>query len=811
MKFGYFDDANREYVITTPKTPLPWINYLGCNEFFSLISNTCGGYTFYKDAKLLRLTRYRYNDVPYDTNGKYFYIKDGDTIWNPGWQPTKTELDSYECRHGIGYSRFAGSKNGIQANILSFVPMNDNCEISQLKIKNTSAQEKKISVFSYVEWCLWNADDDSRNFQRNLSTGEVEVIGSTIYHKTEYRERRNHYAIYTVNAPIAGFDTIRESFIGTYNGADKPQAVIAGKCTNSMASGWAPIASQQLDITLAPGEEKSYVFLLGYVENPEDEKFEAPNVINKKPANAMMARYQTDADVEKAFAELNAYWENLLSKYVVESSNDKVNRMVNIWNQYQCMVTFNMSRSASYYESGIGRGMGFRDSCQDLLGFVHLIPDRARERIIDIASTQFQDGSAYHQYQPLTKKGNSDIGSGFNDDPLWLIAGTSAYVRETGDLSILKEMVPFDNDMSVATPLMDHLKRSFDYTVNHKGPHNLPLIGRADWNDCLNLNCFSEHPGESFQTFGPSEGPVAESVFIGGMFVKYGEEYAQLAELLGDTAEATRARKEVELMNEAVMKDGWDGEWFVRAYDAYSHKVGSKECEEGQIYIEPQGFCVLAGIGVKEGLAQKALDSVKERLDTKYGVMILQPAYTRYHLELGEISSYPPGYKENAGIFCHNNPWISIAETVIGRGNRAFEVYQKTCPAYVEDISEIHRTEPYVYSQMVAGRDAKYHGEAKNSWLTGTAAWTFVNISQYILGVYPTHHGLSINPCIPEGFGDFNLTRKYRDVNYHITVKNPKNVQKGVSSMTVDGKAVEGHIIPYEAGKTDVNVEVIMG
>ncbi len=811
MKFGYFDDANREYVITTPKTPLPWINYLGCNEFFSLISNTCGGYTFYKDAKLLRLTRYRYNDVPYDTNGKYFYIKDGDTIWNPGWQPTKTELDSYECRHGIGYSRFAGSKNGIQANILSFVPMNDNCEISQLKIKNTSAQEKKISVFSYIEWCLWNADDDSRNFQRNLSTGEVEVIGSTIYHKTEYRERRNHYAIYTVNAPIAGFDTIRESFIGTYNGADKPQAVIAGKCTNSVASGWAPIASQQLDITLAPGEEKSYVFLLGYVENPEDEKFEAPNVINKKPANAMMARYQTDADVEKAFAELNTYWENLLSKYVVESSNDKVNRMVNIWNQYQCMVTFNMSRSASYYESGIGRGMGFRDSCQDLLGFVHLIPDRARERIIDIASTQFQDGSAYHQYQPLTKKGNSDIGSGFNDDPLWLIAGTSAYVRETGDLSILKEMVPFDNDMSVATPLMDHLKRSFDYTVNHKGPHNLPLIGRADWNDCLNLNCFSEHPGESFQTFGPSEGPVAESVFIGGMFVKYGEEYAQLAELLGDTAEAARARKEVELMNEAVMKDGWDGEWFVRAYDAYSHKVGSKECEEGQIYIEPQGFCVLAGIGVKEGLAQKALDSVKERLDTKYGVMILQPAYTRYHLELGEISSYPPGYKENAGIFCHNNPWISIAETVIGRGNRAFEVYQKTCPAYVEDISEIHRTEPYVYSQMVAGRDAKYHGEAKNSWLTGTAAWTFVNISQYILGVYPTHHGLGINPCIPEGFGDFKLTRKYRDVNYHITVKNPENVQKGVASMTVDGKAVEGHIIPYEAGKTDVNVEVVMG
>ena len=811
MKFGYFDDANREYVITTPKTPLPWINYLGCNDFFSLISNTSGGYSFYKDAKLLRLTRYRYNDVPGDVNGKYFYIKDGDTVWNPGWQPTKTELDSYECRHGIGYSRFISSKNGVKASVLAFVPMNDTCEIQQLKLTNGSAETKELSVFSYVEWCLWNADDDMKNFQRNFSTGEVEVVGSTIFHKTEYRERRNHYGIYSVNADIAGFDTNRESFLGAYRGADDPEAVEKGACTGSVAHGWSPIASHQLKVSLAPGETKSFIFVLGYVENPEDDKWESYGIINKKPAYAMLDRYKTDADVDKAFAELNTYWTNLLSKYSIKSSNDKVDRMVNIWNQYQCMVTFNMSRSASYYESGIGRGMGFRDSCQDLLGFVHLIPDRARERIIDIASTQFQDGSAYHQYQPLTKKGNSDIGSGFNDDPLWLIAGTSAYVRESGDTSILTEMVPFDNDESVAQPLMEHLKRSFDYIVNHKGPHNLPLIGRADWNDCLNLNCFSEHPGESFQTFGPSEGPVAESVFIGGMFVQYGEEYAQLCELMGDQAEADRARKEVEIMRAAVMKDGWDGEWFVRAYDAYSHKVGSKECEEGQIFIEPQGFCVLAGIGVEEGLAKKALDSVKEKLDTKYGVMILQPAYTRYHLELGEITSYPPGYKENAGIFCHNNPWISIAETVIGRGDRAFEVYQKTCPAYVEDISEIHKTEPYVYSQMVAGADAYLPGEAKNSWLTGTAAWTFVNISQYILGIYPTHKGLSVNPCVPKDFGDFQITRKFREGTYGIKVVNPDKVEKGIKSITVDGASIEGCVIPYVKGKEHYDVVVTMG
>lgn len=811
MKFGHFDDANMEYVITTPKTPLPWINYLGCNDFFTLISNTCGGYTFYKDAKLLRMTRYRYNDVPYDTNGKYFYIKDGDTIWNPGWQPTKTELDSYECRHGIGYSKWSSKKSDIRADVLTFVPMNDTCELSQIKLTNEGSEKKDIQLFSYVEWCLWNADDDSRNFQRNLSTGEVEVTGSTIYHKTEYRERRNHYAVYSVNTEVDGFDTARDKFIGFYNGADKPEAVIAGKCTGSVASGWFPIASHQINVSLAPGETRSFVFVLGYCENPDDDKWEAPGIIKKDPADKLLSKYKTDGDVEKAFAELQDYWKNLLSKYTVESSNDKVNRMVNIWNQYQCMVTFNMSRSASYYESGIGRGMGFRDSCQDLLGFVHLIPERARQRIIDIASTQFKDGSAYHQYQPLTKRGNADIGSGFNDDPLWLIGGTSAYIRESGDMSILDEMVPFDNDESVAQPLMEHLKRSFDYIVNHKGPHKLPLIGRADWNDCLNLNCFSEHPGESFQTFGPSEGPNAESVFIGGMFVKYGEEYAQLCELRGDSAEAERARREVKTIYDALLDTGWDGEWFVRAYDHYGNKVGSKECEEGQIYIEPQGFCVLAGVGVKEGHAIKALDSVKEKLDTDYGIMILQPAYTKYHVELGEVSSYPPGYKENAGIFCHNNPWVSIAETVVGRGDRAFEIYKKTCPAYCEEFSEIHRTEPYCYAQMVAGRDAKFHGEAKNSWLTGTAAWTFVNISQYILGVYPTHQGLSVNPCVPRDFGDFKITRKFREGTYHIEVKNPDNVEKGVSSMTVNGQNVDGCVIPYVKGQTEYNVVITMG
>ena len=811
MKFGHYDDAAKEYVITTPKTPLPWINYLGCNDFFSLISNTCGGYSFYKDAKLLRLTRYRYNSVPYDSNGKYFYIKDGETLWNPGWQPTQTELDSYECRHGIGYSRFSSAKNGLEADLLAFVPMDATCEINSVTLKNTSGQPKQVQLYSYIEFCLWNAMDDMTNYQRNLSTGEVEVVGSTIYHKTEYRERRNHYAVFSVNAQVDGFDTSREDFIGRYNPASNPQAILDGGCKNSITSGWFPVGVHQLNVSLAPGEAKNFIFVLGYVENPRDEKWEAPGVINKKPALALLSRFDTAEKVAAAFKALNDYWTGLLSTYSVQTDNDKVNRMVNIWNQYQCMVTFNMSRSASYYESGIGRGMGFRDSCQDLLGFVHLIPERARERIIDIASTQFPDGSAYHQYQPLTKKGNLEIGSGFNDDPLWLIAAVAAYLKETGDLSILDVPTPFDSDPDTAVPLFEHLTRSFTYTATHKGPHALPLIGRADWNDCLNLNCFSAEPGEPFQTTGPSEGPVAESVFIAGMFVKYGNEYAKICELRGETEKAAEAKKEVDAMYQAVVSAGWDGEWFLRAYDANSEKVGSHECEEGQIYIEPQGFCVLAGIGVKEGLAQKAMDSVKEKLDTRYGIMILQPAYTRYYLNLGEVSSYPPGYKENAGIFCHNNPWVSIAETVIGDGNRAFEIYRKTCPAYCEEFSEIHATEPYVYSQMVAGRDAHFHGQAKNSWLTGTAAWTFVNISQYILGIQPDYEGLRIDPCIPEGFGGYTLSRKYRGVTYDITIENPGNVQKGVKKLIVDGLEVEGNVIPFTQGKDTVKVTAVMG
>ena len=811
MKYGHFDDKAREYVIDTPRTPYPWINYLGCEQFFGIISNTAGGYCFYRDARLRRVTRYRYNNMPVDNGGRYFYIKDGDTVWNPGWKPVKTELDSYSCRHGMGYTIITGQKNGLTASQLSFVPMGVNAEVHQVTLRNDSDAPKDIILTSFVEFCLWNAQDDMTNFQRNFSTGEVEVEGSVIYHKTEYRERRNHYAFYAVNTPVDGFDTDMETFLGLYNGFENPQAVFTGKMGNSIASGWQPMAAHQVKVSLAPGEERRFNFVLGYVEVPQAEKFVAPSVINKAPAKALLEKLTTDEQIADAFNALKKHWDNLLSAYVLTTPDEKLGRMVNIWNPYQCMVTFNMSRSTSMFESGIGRGMGFRDSSQDLLGFVHQIPERARERILDIAATQFRDGGCYHQYQPLTKKGNNDIGGGFNDDPLWLIAGTAAYIKETGDFGILDAATPYDCNPDDCGTLLEHLEASFYHVVNNKGPHGLPLIGRADWNDCLNLNCFSDTPGESFQTTGPSEGPVAESVFIAGMYVKYGNEFAEILEATGHADEAAAVRKEVAGMEHAALTAGWDGKWFRRAYDAYGHVVGGQECEEGQIFIEPQGMCVMAGIGVDTGEAVTALQSVQTRLDTKYGIVLLQPAYTKYHLELGEISSYPPGYKENAGIFCHNNPWVSCAETVVGHGDRAFEIYKKTCPAYIEDISEIHRTEPYVYSQMVAGCDAATFGEAKNSWLTGTAAWTFVDVSQYILGIQPTLAGLKIDPCLPHEMDGFTLRRVWRGATYEITVDNTAHAEKGVASMTVNGQPVPTNTLSPAPAGTTVQVKVVMG
>jgi len=790
--YGHFDDKAREFVITDPATPWPWINYLGSEEFFSLISGTAGGYSFYRDAKFRRLTRYRYNGVPMDSGGRYFYVNDDGCVWSPGWKPCKTPLDFWECRHGMGYTRITGEKGGLRVSALFFVPRGYPCEVQKVTLTNRSSSEKRFKLWSFVEWCLWNAETDMENFQRNLSTGEVEVEGSVIYHKTEYRERRNHYAFYGVNTPVDGFDTDRETFMGMYEGFEAPRNVVAGKSSRSIAHGWSPIASHFLEISLEPGKSRDLVFVLGYAENPEEEKFIAPGVINKQEAFRMMEAFSDPVKVDAAFEGLRSYWDGLLGNFNLDSGVPELDRMVNIWNQYQCMVTFLFSRSASFFESGIGRGMGFRDSNQDLLGIVHMIPERARQRILDIAATQFPDGGCYHQYQPLTKRGNNGIGGGFNDDPLWLIIGVDAYLKETGDFTILDEMVQFDNVPGSEQSLMHHLQVSFAHVTDNLGPHGLPLIGRADWNDCLNLNCFSSNPDESFQTTGNKiEGSRAESLMIAGQFVFAGRLFSGILEHAGQDHSAVDAA--VESMEEAVRKHGWDGGWFLRAYDYYGRKVGSKENEEGKIFIESQGWCTMARIGAEEGMCDKALDSAKEYLDCEYGIVLNNPAFSTYRIEYGEISTYPEGYKENAGVFCHNNPWIIWGEVLAGRNDDAWEHYCKISPAFIKD-QKLHKVEPYVYCQMVAGKDAAKPGEGKNSWLTGTAAWNWSAVSEGLLGIRTAFDGLLVKPCLPSSIKEYRIHRKFRDAEYELTIRNSSS-----------GREV---FIPYEPGRHEMTLDL---
>ncbi len=849
MRFGHFDDANEEYVVTTPDTPLPWINYLGNQDFFSLLSHRGGGYSFFRDARLRRLTRFRYQSVPADNDGHFFFVNDAGDLWSPTFAPVQAKLDSYECRHGLGYSRITGSRGGVEVAVTYFVPLDATAEVQRLRLTNHSDTAKDLTLFSYVEWCLWDGLDDMLNLQRNLSIGEVEVDGSTIYHVTEYRERRDHYGFYSVNAPIEGYDTDRDAFIGGPWGTLAQAAVPrGGRPGDSLAAGWCPIASHCLRVPLAPGQTRDLVFVLGYAENPDDDKWEPlgrtirsapvnetlgesssagsgadpaaddpgaaegrvpsrrpmvadtamgrpqPVGVNKVRARALLARFDTAEKADAELARLRDYWRDLLGHFQLESGDEKMNRSVNLWNQYQCMVTFNLSRSASYFETGIGRGMGFRDSNQDLLGIVAMVPERARQRILDLAATQFPDGSAYHQYQPLTKRGNHDLGSGFNDDPLWLIWGVSAYLKETGDLAILDERVPFDNDESLARPLIDHLVASWKHVRDNLGPHGLPLIGRADWNDCLNLNAFTRTPGESFQTTVNREGRVAESVFIAGMATACCPDLADLLDRRGETSIAAEVRQFVAAMRVSLHDHGWDGAWFRRAYDAFGQPVGSAENEEGQIYIEPQGMCIMGGAGLDDGRAAQALESVNQRLASEHGVALVAPPYTRYHIELGEISSYPPGYKENGGVFCHNNPWVIIAETIAGTPERAFDYYRRITPAYREAISEVQMTEPYVYAQMIAGPAASRFGQAKNSWLTGTAAWTWHAATCWLLGVRPSLDGLVVSPRMPESFGDYAVTRKYRGATYHIQVTGSGKTGRG--RLTVDGAPVDGEVVP---------------
>lgn len=786
LKFGYFDNKRKEYVITRPDTPTPWINYLSNSEYCAMISNTGGGFSFHIDPKDRRILRYRYNNLPYDRPGRYIYIRHGDSgkIWSPSWQPVLIKLNSYECRHGLGYTIIKSENSGISVELTYFVPLSDNLEIWKAHIRNTSSSTQEIQVYSYAEFCLWRAEADQNDLQYIQNVAFTEFDDNVIYYSLY--DRHPGYVFFSTNGDIDSYDCDREEFIGPYRDESNPIRVENGKCSNSIAIGGNPIAATCAEITLNPQEEKTIIFVLGVIPHKTD-------------ANTLIEKYTNENNVESEFKRLKEFWNDYLDKFQVNTPDEDFNTIVNIWNPYQCRITFDWSRYVSFYETGIGRGMGFRDSSQDTLGVNYALPQRVRQRLLDLAKNQFEDGHVYHIYFPLTGKGAfpdyiNPARPYFSDDHLWMIIAVYDYILETGDLKILNEEISFVDSDGVQ-PLYSHLKQAIDFTMNHIGDHGLPLIGTADWNDTLNLP-------------GPNNASESLWVILLLRFALLG--IIELSEELGYNKDADMFIKLADKIKEHVNATAWDGKWYIRAYTDSGHIIGSSKSDKGKIFLNPQSWAIISRIA-PNNKAITALDSVKELLDTQYGVMLLTPPYDGYQHDLGGISTFPPSLKENNAIFCHTNPWLIIAECMVGRGDEAFNYYKKISPTSKNEIADIHRTEPYVFSQMITGKYHSKFGAAKNSWLTGTAAWVMRSVHQGILGIQPSLHGLHIDPCIPKEWDGFTVIRHFREAIYEISVENPNHVSKGIKEIRLNGKLLKGNLVPVLTEGTSNVVTVILG
>jgi len=785
MEYGYFSKDDKEYVIVKPSTPTPWINYLSNNEYCAIISNTAGGYSFHVDPKDRRILRYRYNNVPADRPGRYLYIRDNKTgkYWSPTWQPVLEKLSTYECRHGLGYTKISSSYSDIESEATYFVPVDENLEIWMLTLKNASSEKKELSVFSYAEFCLWQADHDQTDLQSIQFRAVAKYEDDAIYHS--FFDVSTGYAFFASSGAVTGYDCNREKFIGPYRGESNPLAVEKGQCFNSEARGGNPIAATSNSVKLSPGETHTIIFVLG--------------VVNKKSdAKKYIQKYKKKSNVDTELQKLKEYWDTYLSNLSVDTPDKEFNTMINVWNQYQSKTTFDWSRYVSFYETGIGRGMGFRDSNQDTLGVAHALQKRVRQRILDLAKNQFESGRVYHLYFPLTGEGGfpyytKEKMQFFSDDHLWLILSVCEYIKETGDISFLDEKVKFVEGSSAS--LCDHLKKSIAFTLSNIGKHNLPLLGTADWNDPQSL---------------PGPNNAAESVWTAMLFHKVLLELVDLCKECKREKEGKEFADLAEKTKAHVNKTAWDGEWYIRAYDDSGNLVGSSKRNEGKIYVNTQSWAIISQIAPKDRAIQ-CMDAVKKHLDTKYGIMLLAPAYSRYYPEIGALTNYVPGLKENGSVWSHVNAWAILAECMLGRGDQAYEYYKKIAPTTKNKIADIHQTEPYVYAQTIAGKDHPEFGAARNSWLTGTASWMMKVATNWILGVRPQYNGLLVDPCIPKDWAKFTVTRRFRNATYEIQVENPNHVSKGVKDVTVDGKKLNGNLLPsFADGKKHI-AKVTMG
>ena len=783
--YGHFDETAREYVITRPDTPTPWINYIGTGHYGGIISNTAGGYSFDRDPRNRRVTRYRYNAIPDDQPGRYVYLRDQETgeFWSPTWQPVKRDLDAYECRHGTAYTKISSELQGIGAELLYFVPPTPEddlcpCELWVLRVRNVGDRPRHLRSFSYAEFSFLDAFID----QHNLDWGQHIVSSSfregTISARTKFRPS---VTFFSSNREPYGYNCDRELFVGRCRDLANPVVVEHGEPTNADSPRGNSIGSLCHDLTLEPGEECEIVFVLGVTDHPD-------------AIPATVARYREPAQVESALARLVADWDEYLSQFTVSTPDPEMNAMLNVWNQVQCRTTLYWSRFVSAYETGLARGMGTRDSGQDTLGTMHAAADHARRMLTKIWELQFADGHTWHQFYPLTGEGGPGLAEErptwpqwFSDDHLWLVISVCAYLRETGDFSYLEQNVSY-TDGGEGT-IWDHMMRAIQFTLDNRGPNGLPRIGFSDWDDTHNIDHGSGK---------------AESVFVGMQFCRALGDLEDLAAHLERSGDVERFRSLRTEMTETVNACAWDGDWYARSFDDEGKPIGISSEQVHRISLNPQTWSVIGEVAPADR-AEKAMESVHAMLNSEFGIALLWPPYDGGDERVAGTTTFPPGAKENGGIFCHANTWAIVAAAMLGWGDRAFQYYRQILPLARSDADRF-KVEPYVYCQNICGPTHPQFGLGRNAWLTGTASWTYVAGTQWILGIRPTYDGLRIAPVIPTSWSGFSARRVFRDVAYEITVT---RAGKGNSvSLVIDGEPVEGDIVPLSSGKETVHVEV---
>jgi len=774
-EYGHFDAKNREYVITDPRTPFPWMNYIYNDEYYALLSHTGGGYSFHISARDKRLLRYRLNNVPMDRPGRYVYIQErqsGD-YWSAGWAPVckPAKQQKFESRHGMGYSRMLSEYKGVASELTYLVPMTDNLELWWLRLENKGKKKKRLRLYNYAEWCLWGAENDMHNFQWTYNIANAYHREGIIHHET--MKGSGNYAFLGTSKRPTSYDCDREAFIGPNNSEANPMALENGACAKSVGNGGNPVAVLQHDIELAPGAKKDLVYVLGTAANPAAGK-------------RLVKKFSKAAVAKKMLADVRGRWTERLEKLQVVMPDADASLVLNQWHPYQAYTTFEVSRGPSIYEGGIGRGMGFRDSSQDIVGVTHnAAPERVERLITELAGIQYKRGDAMHQFFRSIGGGPAmGDGHGYSDDQLWLIIAVTQYLKESGNYKFLKKKIKWADGGKA--DLLTHLQKAVDFSFRSVGSKGIPLSGFADWNDCLNL----KGPRNDGQTV-----MVAHQLcYVSGLL-------SDLYDHLDLKAKANALRKRAAKMAKQINRVAWDGGWYVRAWQDNGQVMGSKKSNKGKIFLNAQTWAVISGVADGKR-AKTVMDAAKKFLATKHGLMLLHPCYEGLDGNIGGMTTFVKNVKENGGIFCHTNPWAVIAETKLGRGDQAYEYYRNITPAVFQKIQDLHVAEPYVHCQSICGAGRHDFGKGRNSWLTGAAAWNYVAVTQHILGLRPDYAGLRIDPCLPKKWRGYKATRVYRGATYQIEVTKPAGICRGEVSLKVDGKAVSGDILPvFKDGK----------